>query len=222
MLPQVLAVRTNVSVARATLLLCVLAVSLCALRTSSLRVLCPVFRRRCPSSRPSSPQLSLCGPRRSPRYELPHSLANLLNPSVPTQEGQAACGHCKVEEYELLFSCWASYGWGHVRTHTPPGATAKADHHFYFNKDPPSFINATDAGGMAFKNECGSVRSAGASLLRGSAKKGASAARALATGAKVKTTAVKDEQQPLQQQVRQQQLQQQAAVQQATLQLLQQ
>ena len=48
--PQVLAVRTNVSVARATLLLCVLAVSLCALRTSSLRVLCPVFRRRCPSS----------------------------------------------------------------------------------------------------------------------------------------------------------------------------
>ena len=50
MQPQVLAVRTNVSVARATLLLCVLAVSLCALRTSSLRVLCPVFRRRCPSS----------------------------------------------------------------------------------------------------------------------------------------------------------------------------
>ena len=31
------------------------------------------FRRRCPSSLPSSPQLSLCGPRRSPRYELPHS-----------------------------------------------------------------------------------------------------------------------------------------------------
>ena len=141
------------------------------------------------------------------------SLANLLNPSVPTQEGQAACGHCKVEEYELLFSCWASYGWGHVRTHTPPGATAKTVHHFYFNKDPPSFINATDAGAMAFKNECSSVRSAGASLLRGSAKKGASAARALATGAKVKTTAVKDEEQPQQQQVQQQQqLQQQAAV----------
>ena len=91
-------------------------------------------------------------------------LANLLNPSVPTQEGQAACGKCKVEEYELLFSCWASYGWGHVRTHTPPGATAKTVHHFYFNKDPPSFINATDAGAMAFKNECASVRSAGASL----------------------------------------------------------
>ena len=37
------------------------------------------------------------------------SLANLLNHSVPTQEGQAACGHCKVEEYELLFSCrWPS------------------------------------------------------------------------------------------------------------------
>ena len=69
-----------------------------------------------------------------------------------------------------------------------PGATAKTVHHFYFNKDPPSFINATDAGAMAFKNECASVRSAGASLLRGSAKKGASAARALATGAKVKTT----------------------------------
>ena len=50
MQPQVIAVRTTVSVARATLLLCVLAVSLCALRTSSLRVLCPVFRRRCPSS----------------------------------------------------------------------------------------------------------------------------------------------------------------------------
>ena len=129
------------------------------------------------------------------------SLANLLNPSVPPQEGQAACGHCKVEEYELLFSWWASYGWGHVRTHTPPGATAKTVHHFYFNKDPPSFINATDAGAMAFKNECASVRSAGASLLRGSAKKGASAARALATGAKVKTTAVKDEEQPQQQQV---------------------
>ena len=108
------------------------------------------------------------------------SLHNLLNPSVPTQEGQAACGHCKVEEYKLLFSCWASYGWGHVRTHTPPGATAKTVHHFYFNKNPPSFINATDAGAMAFKNECASVRSAGASLLRGSAKKGASAARALA------------------------------------------
>ena len=150
------------------------------------------------------------------------SLANLLNPSMPTQEGQAACGNCKVEEYELLFSCWESYGWGHVRTHTPPGATAKTVHHFYFNKDPPSFINATDAGAMAFKNECASVRSAGASLLRGSAKKGASAARALATGAKVKTTAVKDEEQPQQQQVQQQQLQQQAAVQQATLQLLQQ
>ena len=150
------------------------------------------------------------------------SLANLLNPSVPTQEGQAACGNCKVEEYEPLFSCWASYGWGHVRTHTPPGATAKTVHHFYFNKDPPSFINATDAAAMAFKNECASVRSAGASLLRGSAKKGASAARALATGAKVKTTAVKDEEQPQQQQVQQQQLQQQAAVQQATLQLLQQ
>ena len=150
------------------------------------------------------------------------SLANLLNPSVPTQEGQAACGHCKVEEYELLFSCWASYGWGHAQTHTPPGATAKTVHHFYFNKDPPSFINATDAGAMAFKNECASVRSAGASLLRGSAKKGASAATALATGAKVKTTAVKDEEQPQQQQVQQQQLQQQAAVQQATLQLLQQ
>ena len=127
------------------------------------------------------------------------SLANLLNPSVPTQEGQAACGHCKVEEYELLFSCWASYGWGHVGTHTPPGATAKTVHHFYFNKDPPSFIDATDAGAMAFKNECPSVRSAGASLLRGSAEKGASAARALATGAKVKTTAVKDEEQPQQQ-----------------------
>ena len=149
------------------------------------------------------------------------SPANLLNPSVPTQQGQAACGNCKVEEYELLFSCWASYGWGHVRTHTPPGATAKTVHHFYFNKDPPSFINATDAGAMAFKNECASVRSAGASLLRGSAKKGASAARALAIGAKVKTTAVKDEEQPQQQQVQQQQLQQQAAVQQATLQLLQ-
>ena len=147
------------------------------------------------------------------------SLANLLNPSVPTQEGQAACGHCKVEKYELLFWCWASYGLGHVQTHTPPGATAKTVHHFYFNKDPLSFINATDAGAMAFKNECASVRSAGASLLRGSAKKGASAARALATGAKVKTTAVKDEEQPQQQQVQQQrQLQQQAAVQQATLQ----
>ena len=145
------------------------------------------------------------------------SLANLLNPSMPTQEGQAACGHCKVKEYELLFSCWASYGWGHVRTHTPPGATAKTVQHFYFNKDPPSY-----AGAMAFKNECASVRSAGASLLRGSAKKGASAARALATGAKVKTTAVKDEEQPQQQQVQQQQLQHQAAVQQGTLQLLQQ
>ena len=33
------------------------------------------------------------------------SLANLLNPSMPTQEGQAVCGNCKVEEYELLFSC---------------------------------------------------------------------------------------------------------------------
>ena len=152
-----------------------------------------------------------------------YSLANLLNPSVPTQEGQAACGHCKVEEYELLVSCLASYGWGHVRTHTPPGATAKTVQHFYFNKDPPSFINVTDAGAMAFENECASVRSAGASLLRGSAKKGASAARALATGAKVKTTAVKHEEQPQQQQVQQQQqLQQQAAVQQATLQLLQQ
>ena len=151
------------------------------------------------------------------------SLANLLNPSVPTQEGQAARGHCKVEEYELLFWCLATYGWGHVRTHTPPGATAKTVHHFYFNTDPPSFINPTDAGAMAFKNECASVRSAGANLLRGSAKKGASAARALATGAKVKTTAVKDEEQPQQQQVQQhQQLQQQAAVQQATLQLLQQ
>ena len=150
------------------------------------------------------------------------SLHNLLNPSVPTQEGQAACRHCKVEEYELLFSCWASYGWGHVRTHTPPGGTAKTVHHFYFNKDPPSFINATNAGAMAFKNECASVRSAGASLMRGSAKRGASAARAIATGAKVKTTAVKDGEQPQQQQVQQQQLQQQAAVQQATLQLLQQ
>ena len=66
-----------------------------------------------------------------------------------------------------------------------------------------SFINATDAGAMAFKNECASVRSAGASLMRGSAKKGASAARALATGAKVKTAAVKDEEQPQQQQVQQ-------------------
>ena len=150
------------------------------------------------------------------------SLHNLLNPSVPTQEGQAACRHCKVEEYELLFSCSASYVWGHARTHTPPGATAKTVHHFYFNKDPPSFINATDAEAMAFKNECASVRSAGASLMRGSAKRGASAARAIATGAKVKTTAVKDEEQPQQQQVQQQQLQQQAAMQQATLQLLQQ
>ena len=26
------------------------------------------------------------------------TLANLLNPSVPTKEEQAACGHCKVEE----------------------------------------------------------------------------------------------------------------------------
>ena len=119
-----------------------------------------------------------------------------------------------MEEYNRLFSCWASYGWPHVRTHTPPGATAKTVHHLYFNKDPPSFINATDAGAMAFKNECASVRSAGASLLRGSAKKAASAARALATGAKVKTTAVKDEEQPQQQQVQQQQQhQQQAAVQ---------
>ena len=33
------------------------------------------------------------------------SVANLLNPSMPSQEGQAACGNCKVEEYELLFSC---------------------------------------------------------------------------------------------------------------------
>ena len=40
------------------------------------------------------------------------------------------------------------------------------------------------------------------------------------TGSKVKTTAVKDEEQPQSQQVQQQQLQQQAAVQQATLQLL--
>ena len=127
-----------------------------------------------------------------------------------------------MEEYELLFSCWASQGWGHVRTHTPPGATAKTVHRFYFNTDPPSCINASDAGAMAFKNECASVRSAGASLLRGSAKKGASAAWALATGAKFKTTAVKDEEQPQQQQVQQQQLQQQAAVQQATLYLLQQ
>ena len=150
------------------------------------------------------------------------SLANLLSPSVPIQEGLAACGHCKMEEYELLFPCWADYGWGHVRTHTPPGVTAKTVHHFYFNEDPPSFINANDAGAMAFKNECASVRSAAASLLRGLAKKGASAARALPTGAKVKTTAVKDEEQPQQQQVQQQQLQQQAAVQQATLQLLQQ
>ena len=126
-----------------------------------------------------------------------------------------------MEEYELLFSCWASYGWGHVRTHTPPGATAETVHHFHFNKDPPSFMNATNAGAMAFKNECASVRSAGASLLRGSTKKGASAARALATSAKVKTTVVKDKEQPQQQQVQQQQqLQQQAAVQQATLQLL--
>ena len=78
---------------------------------------------------------------------------------------------------------------------TPPGATAKTVHHFYFNKDPPSFINATDAWAMAFRNECASVRSAGANLLQGSAKKGASAARALATGAKVKTTAVKDDEQ---------------------------
>ena len=75
---------------------------------------------------------------------------------------------------------------------------------------------------VAFKNECASVRSVGASLLRGSAEKGASAARALATSAKAKTTAVPDEEQPQQQQVQQQQLQQQAAVQQATLQLLQQ
>ena len=127
-----------------------------------------------------------------------------------------------MEEYELLFSCWENYGWGHVRTHTPPGATAKNVHHFYFNKDPPSFINVTDAGAMAFKNECASVRSAGASLLRGSAKKGASAARALATGAKVKTTAVKDEEQLQQQQVQQEELQKQTAVQQATLQLLRQ
>ena len=149
------------------------------------------------------------------------SLANLLNPPVPTQEGQAACGNCKVEEYELLFSCWASYGWGHVRTHTPLGATAKTVHHFYSNKDRPRFINATDAGAMAFKKECASVRSGSASS-RGSAKKGASAARALATSAKVKTTAVRDEDQPQQQQVQQRQLQQQAAVQQATLQLLQQ
>ena len=128
-----------------------------------------------------------------------------------------------MEEYELLFSCWASYGWGHVRTHTPPGATAKTVYHFYFNKDPRSFINATDVGAMAFNNKCASVRSAGASLMRVSAKKRASAARALATGAKVKTTAVKDEEQPQQQQVQQQQqLQQHAAVQQATLQLLEQ
>ena len=47
MQPEVLAVRTTVTVARATLLLCVLPVSLCALRKSSLRVLCLVFRRRC-------------------------------------------------------------------------------------------------------------------------------------------------------------------------------
>ena len=73
------------------------------------------------------------------------------------------------------------------------GCQAKTVHHFYFNKDPPGFINATDAGAMAFQNECPSVRSAGASLLRQSAKKGACAARALATGAKVKTTAVRDE-----------------------------
>ena len=33
------------------------------------------------------------------------SLANPLNPSVPAQEGQAACGNCKLEEYELLSSC---------------------------------------------------------------------------------------------------------------------
>ena len=168
-----------------------------------------------------SPQRPVARPPTGTRHWC--SLVNLLNPSVPTQEGQAACGHCKVEEYELLFSCWASYRWGHVRTHTPPGATAKTVHHFYSNKDPPSFINPTDAGALVFKNECASVRSADASLLRGSAKKGASAARALATGAKVETTAVKDEEQPQQQQVgQQQQLQQQAAVQQATLQLLQQ
>ena len=86
------------------------------------------------------------------------SLANLLNPSVPTQETQATCGNCKVEEYELLFSCWASYRWGHVRTHMPPGATAKTVHNFYFNKNPPSFINATDEGAMAFKNKCASVK----------------------------------------------------------------
>ena len=52
------------------------------------------------------------------------------------------------EQCWASYSCWASYGWGHVRTHTPPGATAKTVHHFYFNKDPPSFINATDAGAM--------------------------------------------------------------------------
>ena len=78
---------------------------------------------------------------------------------------------------------------GPTRLRVPPQRPSTTSN---FNKDPPSFISATDAGAMAFKNECASVRSAGASLLRGSAKKGASAARALATGAKVKTTAGKD------------------------------
>ena len=154
------------------------------------------------------------------------SLANLLNPSVPTQEGQLLKLLVETARWRST-SCCSRAGqvmggvmFGPTRLRVPPQRPSTM--HFYFNKDPPSFINATDAGAMAFKNECASVRSAGASLLRGSAKKGASAARALATGAKVKTTAIKDEEHPQQQQVQQQQLQQQAAVQQATLQLLQQ
>ena len=76
MQPQVLAVRTIVFVARATLLLCVLAVSLCALRTCSLRVLCPVFRRRCPSS------LQLLGQRLRNDPVLPNS-ASVARAAVP-------------------------------------------------------------------------------------------------------------------------------------------
>ena len=151
-----------------------------------------------------SPTQPLWPTPQSPLGGASQQLSPMLFPGGSPILGSPVRGSVPVEEYELLFSCWESYGGGHVRTHTPPGATAKTVHHFYFNKDPPSFMNATDAGAMAFKNECASVRSAGASLLRGSAKKGASAARALANGAKVKTTAVKDEEQPQQQQVQQQ------------------
>ena len=114
----------------------------------------------------------------------------------------------------LVGSRWDPHASGCHRKDRPP---------LLLQQGPTELYQRNRRGGNGLQERVCLGEKCGNTFAAGSAKKEASAARALATGAKVKATAVKDDKQPQQQQVQQQQqLQQQAAVQQAILQLLQQ